>query len=89
MAETARFFGILIRMYVEPNEANHRPHFHAYYKNAAAAYAADALDVLGGALPTRQQRLVEAWAELHRDEIVANWERLWAGQPPAKIEPLR
>jgi len=33
--------------------------------------------------------LVEAWAELHQDELVANWERLQAGRLPHKIDPLR
>jgi hypothetical protein len=27
-------------------------------------------------LPRQQQRFVEAWAELHRQELLANWERL-------------
>jgi hypothetical protein len=29
---------------------------------------------LAGALPRRQQRLIEAWAELHQEELLANWE---------------
>jgi uncharacterized protein DUF4160 len=45
--------------------------------------------LISGALPRRQHCLVEAWAELHQDELVATWERLQAGQPPHKIDPLR
>jgi len=37
----------------------------------------------------RQQRLVEAWAEIHRTELLDDWQRLQAGKPPLKIEPLR
>jgi hypothetical protein len=33
--------------------------------------------------------LVKAWAERHHDELLANWERLQAGQPPHKMDPLR
>jgi hypothetical protein len=32
---------------------------------------------------------VEAWAEIHQPELFAAWDRLQAGRPPGKIEPLR
>jgi len=34
-------------------------------------------------------KLVQAWIEIHRDELVADWELAVSGQPPYKIEPLR
>lgn len=89
MPELARFFGIIIRMYVEPGAAHHRAHFHAYYQNYTAVYGIDPIEVLGGELPRGQQRLVEAWAELHWGELLENWERLQAGQVRYKIAPLR
>jgi hypothetical protein len=49
------------------------PHFHAYYEDQAAAFALDTIECLGGSLPKTQQRLVEAWAEIHRDEPIAQW----------------
>lgn len=36
-----------------------------------------------------QRRLVEAWAEIHRDESAHDWALLQSGQPLVKIEPLR
>lgn len=51
-------------------------------------YSLDTLDVLAGMLPRRQQRLVEAWAELHQAELAINWQRLQAGQMPMPIAPL-
>ncbi len=89
MPEIARFFGIIIRMYVEPEAPHHRPHFHAYYQNNAAVYSIDTLELINGTLPRRQQRLVDAWAELHQGELMDNWERLQSGQLPYKIAPLR
>ena len=41
-----------------------------------------------GELPRRQRRLVEAWAELHQEELLADWARLQAGQAPLPIDPL-
>jgi hypothetical protein len=89
MPEIARFFGIIIRMYVEAGGSHHRPHLHAYYQDSAAAYAIDNVESIAGSLPGRQERLVLAWAELHREELRLNWELLQAGMPPLKIDPLR
>ena len=54
-----------------------------------AIYGLDPIDLIAGSLPQRQRRLVEAWVELHQDELRANWERLQEGRGPRKIEPLR
>ena len=89
MPEISRFFGIVIRMFVEPSVGHHRPHFHAYYQGASAVVAFDSVEVIGGVLPDRQRRLVEAWAEIRREELLEDWRRLQAGRSPFKIEPLR
>ena len=89
MPEIARFFGIIIRMYAEPNAPHHRPHFHAYYQGDVGVYAIDTIELIAGQLPRRQQRLIEAWIELHHEELLADWERLQAGRAPFKIDPLQ
>jgi hypothetical protein len=89
MPELTRFFGIIIRMFAEPGAPHHRPHFHAYYQNHAGVYAIDSIELIGGSLPLRQQRLVEAWAELHQEELLDNWNRLQHGDFPFRIAPLR
>jgi hypothetical protein len=45
--------------------------------------------IIGGDLPQRQRRFVEAWAEIHQVELLAAWDGLQAGRPRGKIEPLR
>jgi hypothetical protein len=87
--ELARFYGIIIRMYMELGAPHHIPHLHAYYQNDVAIYGIDPVELITGTLPKRQQRLVEAWAELHQTELLANWNRLQSGQSPEPIEPLR
>lgn len=89
MPEIARFFGIIIRMYAELGAPHHSPHFHAYYQNQIAIYGIDPIELISGGLPRKQQRLVEAWVELHQGELMENWERLQSGQLPYKITPLR
>ncbi|OGQ93925.1 MAG: hypothetical protein A2284_10010 [Deltaproteobacteria bacterium RIFOXYA12_FULL_61_11] len=89
MPELSRFFGIIIRMFVEPNEPHHRPHFHVYYQDYTAVYSIDPLTQIAGSLPIKQLRLVEAWAELHLEELQAAWQELQHGSLPSKIDPLR
>ena len=86
--ELSRFFGIIIRMFMEIGAPHHRPHFHAAYQDAKAVFALDPIECIGGELPRTQQRLVEAWAEIHRAELLQAWARLQSGRPPLKIEPL-
>jgi hypothetical protein len=88
MPEISRFFGIIIRMYAEAGGQHHPPHFHAYYQEDVAIYGVDTIDHLAGSLPRRQQRFVEAWAEIHQQQLLENWGRLQQGRPPRRIEPL-
>jgi hypothetical protein len=87
--ELSRFFGIIIRMFAELGEPHHSPHFHAYYHDETAVYGIDPVEIIAGSLPRRQQRLVEAWAELHQTELRADWDRLQSGHRPLPIDPLR
>lgn len=89
MPELSRFYGIIIRMYMEAGEPHHLPHFHAYYQEEVAVYSLDPIALVAGSLARRQRRLVEAWAELHQEELITDWQRLQAGQPPAPIDPLK
>ncbi len=41
-----------------------------------------------GKLPRRALNLVLDWAELHRDELLSDWDKCRVHQQPDKIEPL-
>ena len=88
MPELSRFFGIIIRMYMETGVQHHTPHFHAYFQDEVAVYGIDPVELLSGSLSKRPQRMVEAWAELHQHELLEDWARLQAGQAPRPIAPL-
>lgn len=88
MPELSRFYGIIVRMYMEAGEPHHLPHFHAYYQEESAVFGLDPLELIAGTLSRRQQRLVEAWAEIHLPELLEDWNRLQAGQAPLPIDPL-
>ena len=89
MPELSRFFGIIIRMFAEPGSPHHTAHFHAYYQGEIGIFGIDPVELIAGSLPRRQQRLVEAWAELHQTELRSDWELLQRGQGPTPIEPLK
>ena len=44
--------------------------------------------VIRGALPFRQLKLILAWCELHRDELMQNWELAKDAKPLNHIAPL-
>ena len=70
MPELSRFFGIIIRMYMEASGSHHLPHFHAYYQDDVAVVGLDPIEVIAGNLPRQQRRFVEAWAKLHQQELL-------------------
>ncbi|MDR3239225.1 MAG: DUF4160 domain-containing protein [Clostridiales bacterium] len=82
------FFGIIITMYREVGGRHNIPHFHAQYQDEEAAVSLDG-DILEGALPKSKLKLVLAWAEIHKDDLEANWKLLSDGREFFRIDPLR
>ena len=86
MPAISMFFGIIIRMY---NNGEHNPpHFHASYQGHYATFDLDG-ELAEGDMPRKQKKLIEAWVEIHRDELLANWELAINEQPLFPVEPLR
>ena len=85
MPEISLFYGIRITMYYNDHNP---PHFHAEYAGRKALVDVQSGRILRGALPARQLKLVLAWNELHRDELMQNWELSKSGRPLNRIAPL-
>jgi hypothetical protein len=64
------------------------PHFHARYGSDNAEIGIDPVVVLMGSLPRRALELVMDWAELHRAELMENWNRMRQTGQFEKINPL-
>jgi hypothetical protein len=84
MPEISRFLGIVIDMFYSEHRV---PHFHAVYDKHEVSIEIDSWVVLGE-FPARALRLVLEWAELHRAELLENWELARQGQPLMRIAPL-
>ena len=46
-------------------------------------------EVLGGQLKANKLRLVQAWIEIHRDDLMADWQLASQGQTIFTIDPLK
>ncbi len=89
MPTISMFYGILIKMYFYDNKKHNMPHIYAEYADDIATISiVDGL-ILAGSLPAAKMKLVQAWMEIHRDELMADWKLATAGEPVFKIEPLR
>lgn len=88
MPTLSMFFGIIVRMYMGKSEHN-PPHFHVYYQDYKAVVDINSMTMKEGEFPSKQTRLVLAWTELHKEELLANWELAQNGELPFKIDPLR
>lgn len=87
MPEIARFLGIIITMYYETG-THQQPHFHARFGEYRASFTIDPPALLAGAMLRRQQHLILAWAELHQEQLLDNWERTIQEAPLMRIEGL-
>jgi len=88
MPTLSMFYGIIIRMYYAP--AEHLPaHIHVYYQDFKSSVSIDNGEIIAGNLPAKQMKLVLAWIEIHREELIANWDLCQNGEKPFKIEPLK
>ena len=85
MPEISRFYGIVIYMYI----ADHNPpHFHIWYDDYKATM--NITDgIVTGSLPRRAIKMVYEWLDLHKEELMENWERLSNRESANKIEPLK
>ena len=85
MPTISRFYGIEIGMFYNDHAP---PHFHAKYAEFEAEIRIDTLEIRDGELPRRALRFVEEWAQMHRDELMRNWDRARESSSLLTIEGL-
>lgn len=89
MPTISMFYGILILMYFHDNKKHNCPHIHAEYAEYEVSIAIEDGSVLSGEFPNSKLKLVQAWVEIHREDLLADWKLAIKGEPVFKIEPLR
>jgi hypothetical protein len=87
MPEISRFFGIIIKMFFKDHAP---PHFHVEYGSYKAIIDISSQKMTEGSLPDKQLKLVQAWAIIHEQELLENFNNLISDNPTwKKIEPLK
>lgn len=90
MPVLSTFFGIIVRMYQERGGKHNMPHIHAEYSGAEIVVALDGTVLEGeNNFPRNKLKLLEAWMEIHREDLEANWTLLSNGEQFFRIDPLK
>jgi shikimate kinase len=76
-------------MYFMDNKQHKLPHIHVKYQDDEVIVHIPDGTVLEGSIPQSKMKLLQAWIELHREELLADWALAVSGEQPYKIEPLR
>lgn len=89
MPVISMFYGIIVLMYYVDNKKHHLPHIHVEYSGEEAVVSIPDGGVMEGSLRSAKLKLVQAWIEIHQDELMADWKLAVSGQSVFKIEPLK
>jgi hypothetical protein len=84
MPEISRFLGIVIGMFYNEHGI---AHFHAVYGEKKMVMEIESGRIHGDFPPRALQHVTE-WAEMHKGELLANWDHARRGEPLTRIEPL-
>ena len=88
MPVLSAFYGIIVRMYKESGERHNLPPIHAEYSGEETVVALDG-SIIEGSFPKGKLKLLEAWMEIHKEELEANWKLLSNGEQFFRIDPLK
>ena len=83
------FYGIIVSMYFLDKKRHHLPHIHVKYQEQEVVLSIPDGEVLEGSLKPNKMKLVQAWVEIHKDELMADWELASKGEAVFKIDPLK
>lgn len=89
MPVISMFYGIIVAMYFFDNQQHSLPHIHVRYQDQEAVFSIPDGEILSGTLQSNKTRLVQAWIEIHKDALMANWELAVNGQALFQIDPLK
>jgi hypothetical protein len=88
MAVLSCFYGVVVLMYPFDDALAGHPHLHARCGGDEALVALGDGTLLAGRIPGGKLRLVQAWIEIHRDVLNANWALALAGEELFRVAPL-
>ena len=79
----------VLSMYYLDNKQHKLPHIHVKYQETEAVFSISDGEVIEGELKSNKRKLVEAWIEIHKEDLMANWELAVNGKNIFRIDPLK
>jgi len=89
MPVISMFYGVIIKLFYFDKQQHHCPHIHVHYQDESAVIEIPSGKVLEGKLKSNKMKLVQAWIEIHQDELMADWALAVNGDEIFKIDPLK
>ena len=89
MPVISMFYGLIVSMYYLDTKQHKLPHIHVRYGEDEGVYQIPEGILLEGSLPTNKERLLLAWIEIHKEDLMANWQLAVSGISIFKIDPLK
>ncbi len=89
MPVISMFYGVVVMMFFVDNKRHKKPHIHVRYQDQEAVLSIPEGNVLEGKIRSNKLKLIQAWIEIHKEDLLANWDVAVKGESPFPIEPLR
>lgn len=72
MPAISMFYRLIVYMYFMDNKQHKLPHIHVKYQEYEVIVSIPEGEVLEGSIPNSKTKLLQAWIELHKDELMAD-----------------
>ena len=89
MPVISMFYGIIISMYYLDTKQHNLPHIHVSYADFSAVYSLPDGELLEGSWQNNKAKIVLAWIEIRKEELMADWQLAVTGNKVFKIDPLK
>lgn len=89
MPVISMFYGLIVTMYYLDTKQHKLPHIHVKYGEMEAVYQIPNGTYLEGSIPANKEKLIQAWIEIHKEDLMANWQLAVSGNSIFKIDPLK
>ena len=87
MPSISEFYGLSVYMYNNGREHN-PPHFHVFYGDLECVIDIHKCKKTEGKMPKHKLRIILAGCEIHKDELLQNWELATKKMDLRNIAPL-
>jgi len=89
MPVISMFYGLIVSMYYLDTKKHKLPHIHVKYGEKEGVYQIPEGNLLEGSMPSNKEKLLLAWIEIHKEDLMANWDLAVSGNKVFTIEPLK